>query len=498
MADSAHPAWPGVASVRFRTAAAATIVVGVTLAVAGIALYALASARLNDSVRTDARARAADIAALAGAGTLPVPLPARGGGTIAQVVSDDGTVRTASADMPSPAPPLDLLVAPGETVVRRVVWPFDTEAPTSPEYGAAAEPAWLVAVGVRTPTGNATVRVIASLEPAQDALDVFAPLLAAILPLVLAITAAAVWTMAGRTLRPVEAIRARADAITSHAADAHVPVPAGRDEVHDLAVTINQMLDRLHAAADEQRRFIADASHELRSPVAAIRTMLEVAERYPDAVPPAELIADLLREDRRLERLTDDLLTLARHDEAGPALRRGAAEPIDVVDLLREEAAAVQALRRAAVHVDVSALPPVAGDRERLARAVRNVLDNAVRHARSAVWVEAWVESRDVGAGRTVRADGGATGGRRAGEGSSTTAIVVRIRDDGAGIAPADRERIFERFVRLDEGRGRAEGGFGLGLAVGRAIIEAHGGTIRVVDGASEGATFEIRLPAQS
>lgn len=480
--------WPILSSVRFRTAATATLVVGIALTVAGVVLYLLASAQLQTAVRAAAETRARDIAALAIADALPVPLSGRGVAIVAQVVADDGRVLTGSTDMPPPEFPLDAALAPGEERSRRIAWFHDAE-PTAPGEIVEAESAWLVAIGVRTPRGNATVRVVASLDPVDDALAVFAPLLAATLPIVLLVTAAAVWAMAGRTLRPVEAIRAQAAAITARATDARVPVPGSFDEVHALAVTINGMLDRLQAAADEQRRFAADASHELRSPVAAIRTMIEVAQRYPDAVVPAELIADVLREDLRLERLTDDLLTLARYDEHGSSDRHGAIGPFDIVDLLREEVAAVQALRRAQVHLDIGELPSIKGDGQKMRRAVRNLLDNAVRHAATGVWVQAFVDRNDVSYGPDVDA--------RSAEQQQIGSIVIRVSDDGDGIAVVDRERVFVRFVRLDEARSRAEGGSGLGLAVCRAIIEAHGGTIQVVDSAYGGATLEVRLAAR-
>lgn len=477
--------WPIVASVRFRTAATATLVVGIALTIAGVVLYSLASAQLQAAVRTAAETRARDIAALAVAGALPVPLPGRGVAIVAQVIADDGLLLTGSTAMPPPELPHDAPLAPGEERSRQIAWYHDAEAPVPGEI-VEAEPAWLVEIGVRTPRGKATVRVVASLDPVDDALAVFAPLLAATLPIVLLVTAAAVWAMAGRTLRPVEAIRAQAAAITARATDARVPVPGSCDEVHALAVTINGMLDRLQAAADEQRRFAADASHELRSPVAAIRTMIEVAQRYPDAVVPAELIADVLREDLRLEQLTDDLLTLARYDEHGPSDRFGMIGPFDIVDLLREEVAAVQALRRAQVHLDIDELPCVKGDGEKMRRAVRNLLDNAVRHAATGVWVQAFVDRSNVPVGLDIEA--------QSADQQQSGSVVIRVSDDGGGIAVADRDRVFVRFVRLDEARSRAEGGSGLGLAVCRAIVEAHGGTIQVVDSAYDGATLEVRL----
>jgi signal transduction histidine kinase len=309
------------------------------------------------------------------------------------------------------------------------------------------------------------VLVAASLEPARRALDVLWPLLLIALPIILAAVGLVIWALTGRALRPVEAMREQAAVISAAELERRLPVPPSHDEVHRLAMTLNDMLDRLEAAALRQQRFVADASHELKSPVAAMRTMLEVAERDPHFEDWRTLLADLGREDRRLERLIGDLLTLARFDEHALAVRRA---EVDLDQIVGREA---EAAGRDGGRVDASEVRPmrILGDPDALARLFRNLVDNAARFAAATVWVE------------SEAADGEA---------------VVWISDDGPGIPASAREHVFERFVRLDESRDRRAGGSGLGLALARAVAVAHGGKIAVIEPRHGGATIEVRLPA--
>lgn len=286
--------------------------------------------------------------------------------------------------------------------------------------------------------------------------------LAAGFPVLVVLVGFITWLLTGRSLRPVERMRAEVEEISAHTLDRRVPAPPTDDEVGRLALTMNRMLDRLEASATRQREFVSDASHELRSPVAAIRTELEVALRDPGRADWASVASNAFAENERLEGLVDDLLTLARLDEGHVP----AAEDVDLDDVAREEAARLHDPR---LTVDVR--PARArGSREQLARAVRNLLENAGRYAVSRVSIEVSAE------------DGFA---------------VVAVADDGPGIPAADRERVFERFTRLDAGRARSGGGVGLGLALVRAIAEAHGGTASVArEGA--GARLVVRLPASA
>lgn len=288
-------------------------------------------------------------------------------------------------------------------------------------------------------------------------------------PVLVASAGLLAWVLAGRALRPVEGIRSEVEAITGSTLDRRVPVPASGDEVARLAETMNLMLDRLEDASNRQQRFVADASHELRSPVTAIRTELEVAQRTagPDDWP---LIAErLLSEEARLEAVIADLLLLASLD-APTTLADGVV--LDLAELATEEARRREPAR-AGVVVEVDAPEPVlvVGSRTQLRRALANLLDNAGAHARSTVRLS--VHARD---GRTR----------------------VLVDDDGPGIALADRTRVFERFTRLDDHRARngTDGGAGLGLSLVRGIVDRHGGTARVDTAPLGGARVVLDLPA--
>jgi signal transduction histidine kinase len=229
---------------------------------------------------------------------------------------------------------------------------------------------------------------------------------------------------------------------------------------------MNATLDRLAAATDAQRRFVADASHELRSPLTSIRAAHEVAAVHPEAADLPALHTDVLAEVERLEQLVDDLLLLARSDEHG---LRPRTEEVDLDDLVVAESARLR--RTTGLRVITRAAPVrVCGDRHQLTRVLRNLTDNAARHA--AGCVELSVEE-------------------------DTGEAVVGVLDDGPGIPVAERERVFDRFVRLDASRERRAGGAGLGLAIAREIARAHGGDVGIVEAASGGAHLRLRLPVR-
>jgi signal transduction histidine kinase len=265
---------------------------------------------------------------------------------------------------------------------------------------------------------------------------------------------------AGRALRPVEAIRARV-AATHGDLSVRVPVPPAHDEVGRLAETMNAMLGRLQAAQAVQRRFVADASHELRSPLATIATGLELLAQDSHGTSPAT-VAALRGETERLGRLVDALLLLARADESGLRPRREDVDLDEVVEAERGRPAG-----RIVPRIDTVPVR-VVGDRGQLARVVRNLVDNACRHARSTVVVTVGRDARQA---------------------------LLEVADDGPGVPPPQRARVFERFVRLDDARARVDGGAGLGLAIVAEVVAAHGGTVEVVEGPLGGALFQVRLP---
>jgi signal transduction histidine kinase len=286
------------------------------------------------------------------------------------------------------------------------------------------------------------------------------------LPIAALLVGCLTWLVAGRVLRPVEAIRAELADITSGDLDRRVPVPRSGDEINQLAVTTNATLDRLQLAAEQQRRFVDDAAHELRSPLAGLRNELEVAVAHPDPAGwPASAVA-ALRSAKRLQALTDDLLMLTRTDR--PAAPAGAL--VDLGALVSEQLAEREYLNPAGPRFtakDPVTQVEVPGDEGQLGRLLRNLLDNAARHAEGAVTV-------------SLR--------------PAETSVSLEVADDGPGIAAGDRERVFGRFTRLDDDRSRDHGGAGLGLAIVADIAARHGGAVHVAD-SERGARFVVRLP---
>ena len=306
-----------------------------------------------------------------------------------------------------------------------------------------------------------------SEEQVGEATRTTTALLSLSVPVGLAALALVVWLSVGRALRPVEAMRRQAAAITFDHLHRRVALPPGADEISRLAATLNEMLDGIDASDQLQRQFVSDASHELRSPLAAMRQLGEVASRYPDRVETTDLARDVLIEERRMEDLVTALLTLARLDDG---VNRTSVE-VDLDDIVLDEVALLR--QPLGVTFDVSAVGAgrVNGNGVLLTQVTRNLLSNASRHASARVAVEL-------------------------GEDATTVRLVVH--DDGTGIPVPDRERVFERFTRLDEARHRDAGGSGLGLAIVRKVVEAMSGTVLVDSSPLGGARFTVDLPAPS
>ena len=367
------------------------------------------------------------------------------------------------------------------TAVRAAKAPTPTaEAPTPPAPSLRASevlgvegPFLAMEREAKSPThGSVTIIALTSIAPAVATGRGAALLLAAVFALLLVVVALFSWHMTERTLRPVERMRQSAEAITASDLSRRVSVPDGDRDLSRLARTFNDLLARVEAAMDAQRRFVSDASHELKGPVAATKVMLETARAYPEAVDPSTLLSDLANENEQLQGIVDDLLALARQDEGRLKLNLA---PLDLCELIYEEVSSLE--RRSAVSLDVSGVEPLVctGDAQLLGQALRNLLENAVRHARSRVAVSCHEELG--GTGRLVR---------------------ISVSDDGPGIAPADRERVFGRFVRLGQDRGRATGGTGLGLAVVQGIVERHGGRVYFSDPEIGGATAVMELVGEA
>ena len=321
----------------------------------------------------------------------------------------------------------------------------------------------IASVGTSTPAGVVTVYTASSLETADQTFLVLIIAVAAGYPALLLVVALSARHAISRSLAPVEAIRTEVADIGEHGLDRRVPEPGSGDEIDRLAETMNTMLARLEQSSLRQRRFVADASHELRSPVASLRTVLEVASAHPETATLGATVDDALADTHRLEILVADLLTLARLDDSAGRHRL---HPVDLVETCRTSLSAN-------TQVEVEMLLPraawVRGDPLMVRRAVTNLVENALRHARTRVQLR-------------IELDDGS--------------CVLKVDDDGGGVAPEDRERIFERFVRLDDARSHDAGGSGLGLAIVAEVAGSLGGMVEVTDSPLGGARFSLTVPA--
>jgi signal transduction histidine kinase len=318
---------------------------------------------------------------------------------------------------------------------------------------------------VDTPTGRYTVVAGGGVESAEATVATVAVLLAVAAPIVIGVAAVASYRMVKRSLRSVEAIRSRVADISASDLAERVPVPQSRDEIAALATTMNEMLARVEEGHTAQRRFVGDASHELRSPLATIISALEVAQDYPELLDDELKNGSLIPEAHRMQALVEDLLLLARADEQELTMRE---DNVDLDVIAEGDAARVRRESGLYVHTDLEAARLV-GDVSGISRVIRNLLDNAVRHAKSCIEI-------------TVAASG--------------DQVVLMVDDDGPGIPAADRTRVFDRFVRIDTDRSREGGGSGLGLAIVAEIVAAHSGTVGIDERPGGGTRVTVSLPA--
>ncbi len=429
-------------------------IVGAALVIGGVVLVVLLRDSLTDQVRTTAELRAIDVAGVLESGTPPDALAVNDDDELLiQVVDGSGSVVASSENVEGEPPVVDVL--PGSSQVLA-----DTPVDDGHSF-------LVVAVEADAPDGRFVVLVGRSTELVSESTGLVVTALVAGLPLLLLLVGAMTWRVVGRTLAPVDAIRREVDEVSATEMHRRVPADAADREIAELGSTMNRMLDRLQLAQERQRRFVSDASHELRSPVAAIRQHAEVVLAHPDQTSAAELAEIVLAEDLRVQHLVEDLLLLARADEGTlPTSRR----PIDLDDVVFEEAQRLRNTARLRVDVSKVSAGRVDGEASHLRRVLRNLADNAARHAVSTV--------------RFSVADDGTT-------------VTVTVEDDGAGVSADEHHRIFERFVRLDEARARDDGGSGLGLAIVAEIVAAHEGTVTVGDCDLGGARFDLRLPTR-
>lgn len=440
-----------LATIRAITTAVATIVVAIALVLGAAGLIAALRRTMVDEVAETARAQAGDVVRQLEAGRPPILEVAGADEQLIQVMTPAGAVVSASPNMVGR--PAVVRLAPGESA--QVITPLDDD-----EFVAVAE-------GAQTPNGPRVVLVARALVDVLDTTTVITRLLIIGLPLVVVVVALTTWFAVGRALAPVEGIRREVDEISAAQLHRRVPQPKADDEIGRLAATMNRMLDRLESARNSQRRFVSDASHELRSPITTIRQHAEVALAHPERTTASELGEVVLAEQQRMQRLVEDLLLLARADEHAPMAR----EAVDLDDLAFEEGHRLRSTTSKRVDTSGVSAARVQGDADALRRMFRNVGENAARHASQRVDI-------------TLAERG--------------SQVVLTVDDDGPGIPAAERERVLRRFVRLDEARSRDEGGSGLGLSIVDEVVRAHGGSVSIEQSPIGGARIQITLPVQA
>ena len=440
-------------TVKMRTTIAASIVVAIALTLAGIGLLAILQKTMVDNIDSSLELRSRDIAALIEGDTSPASIAVEGDDDgFVQIIGGDGIVVVASENIDGEEP-----------IVEDRFGTFDLgNSPIDDDT---------FRVHGRKTSNDATILVGRSLEDVERTTAVVMVSLGLGLPALVLLVAGTTWVVASRALRPVEAIRSEVADIGGSGLHRRVPEPATDDEIGRLATTMNAMLDRLESANERQQRFVSDASHELRTPLATIRHGLDLAkaEHRPDV---DALIENTSEEAQRMQRLVDDLLLLARQGQS-EQLPLGDDGLVDLVDL--DDLALVEAHRTRKTDIEIAATTldeaRVRGDAHELSRVIGNLIDNAVRHADHRVTIA--VVSDD-------------------------TNTELHVDDDGPGVPPQDRMRIFERFTRADDARSRDKGGSGLGLSIVHELVSKHHGTTTVGDSPLGGARFTVTLPTAS
>ncbi len=443
--------------IRLRAALGATVVVLVALVISGFVLLLFFESNLRDSLDSTLSAQAEDRAVLIAAGSASQHLVStKQQESFVWIGTSQGEV-VAQSGLQLVNPPLGLSPGEPETMSIRVIEEDEDERETEMvEVRVVMQP-------VDAAGGSDLLVVVgAELEDLDSEVAAARRLILIGLPIVGLFVAIASWVAVGAAFRPIEQVRAEAEEISGHRLDRRLSVSGTGDEVDRLVGTMNEMLERLDQHEQSQRRFASDASHELKSPVANVRAMIEVAE--VDSDDRDALLAEL----DRIAKIVEDLLFVTVQSESADG---HAQQLVHLDDVLFDEA---ELLRPDdSISISVGDIQPVdvMGSANHLRRAVRNVAENAVRHAATIVKLE-------------LRPEG--------------DFAVARIIDDGVGIPLAGREDVFERFVRLDAGRARSAGGTGLGLAIAKQIVDSHGGDIRVTETPGGGATFTLRLPRVS
>jgi signal transduction histidine kinase len=447
---------------RWQSTVAAVAVVAVAILTGGVLLLLTLQSALVSGTDSLLHTKVQDVAALihsqdAAEASLAVASAVKKDPAV-QIIDSTGKVIGASQPRLARTPLSTLRPPPGEDATEKV---------SAPELLGDADEHYLVVLGVDDEGSKFWVLASQTIQPQTDAVRTVMWFFFVAMPLLLGVVGLAVHFLVGRSLRQVDTIRAQVSHVGAGRLSERVDVPATRDELQALATTMNSMLDRIETADQKQRQFVSDASHELRGPLTTLRTGLDIAIADPSGETWQCMQPILAEEPQRLQALVEDLLSLSKADDEGAAVRR---RDVDLDDVLASE---LRRLSATSKHRIVAHIIPVKvqGDPVRLGQVFRNVLDNAERHAEGTIVARLTVTAPDV---------------------------VVTIDDDGRPVPVADRERIFGRFVRLDESRARQQGGSGLGLAIARGITEAHGGRLIATETAQGWCRFEICLPPLS
>ncbi len=447
--------------IRFRVAGVTTALIGLVIVAASIGFFRAVESALTDSVEARLRTQIALIEAEVVVADDPsaIAIPIGIGGSLFQLRDGDARIVAASpgyVSVVSSTGSVDLEIhsgTDGGLPPAAVTGRFDPE-----ELDAD----WLI-VSQDVRAANGVRRIVAAhpLFEVRRSLEAMGGALWLAVPLLIALVGAVAWFTTSRALKPVRAMTHQTREISQSTLDRRLPAPGTGDEISDLATTLNAMLERLETATHRQRRFISDASHELLGPLTTLQTTLEVSLRDARAADWNATAQTLQASTHRLIELASDLLESARLDER--------ADHTGWIRVALDETVIDATRAVEGVILDTRDVKPavIIGDPAALARVARNVLENASRHARHAVAIEL-----------SARGD----------------SVLLAVEDDGPGIPPADRERVFERFVRLDDARTRDAGGSGLGLALVKQIVDQHGGHVRIRDGRLGGARVEIEF----
>jgi signal transduction histidine kinase len=449
-------------TLRTRATIFGTLVIAVLLTVSSVLLVSTLENRLTKASDQLSRSRVEDLLALARSGDLPQTLRNVDDNGVAQVVTIDRTVLAASPNIAGDPPIAGM--HPGRRAVTSTFQAPDDSQIETYRFWSASGP---------SPSGTVTVYVGDSLEAVSEASAALRRALWVGVPMVVALLAVCIWLLLGRVISRLDRIRAEVDRISEHNLHARVAGDGVDDEVGRLAATMNAMLERLDVAAQRQRNFVADVSHDLQSPLAAQRVALDVALARPGVIDTARLRGEVLGATTDMERLVEELLVIAAIDAektSVPAL-------IDLDSVVLEEASRARTGGRVGVDTSAISAAPAYANADDVRRVVRNLVDNAVTHAHTQVVLT-------VDAVAQLDADG---------TDSARHWAQLLVADDGAGVPVEHQGRIFDRFYRAESARSRGSGS-GLGLSIARGLAERNGGRVELVE-VETGATIRLLLP---